>query len=51
MGNFYCLMTGLPTLSLNEAEKALPVASIKELIEEEQGLSEAEHARRTQRDD
>ena len=42
MGNFYCLMTGLPTLSLNEAEKALPVASIKELIEEEQGLSEAD---------
>ena len=42
MGNFYCLMTGLPTISLNETEKALPVASIKELIEEEQGTSKAD---------
>lgn len=42
MGNYYCLMTGLPVLSLSNAEQVVPVASIKELIEEEQGVSKSD---------
>lgn len=42
MGNYYCLMTGLPTLSLNDTEKVMPVADVKELFGEEQDVSKGD---------
>ena len=39
MGNFYCLMSGLPLLKLDDREKIITIPEIKELLEEEQGVS------------
>jgi len=39
MGNYYCLMSGLPDLQLDNTDKVMSVNDVKELIEEEQGMS------------